>query len=117
MIDGKIWASLGRLSYNHGEEADTNPSDKATDVKHGDYHPSGLYDTADDEDAASHQDSPTPTQRICERCEEGADEAASREQGNDRAGAGVCIFLQEESLERVRGDDFSYHAQVIAEEE
>jgi hypothetical protein len=82
-----------RASYNHGEEADTNPSDEATDVKHGDDNSSSLDDPADDEDAACHQDSPTPAKRICERCEEGADETAAGEKCHDCAGAGICIFL------------------------
>jgi hypothetical protein len=76
-----------------------------------------LDDPTNDKDAACHHDRPTPTKRICKGCQEGADKAATSEQGNNGTGAGVCIFLQEQSLEGVRRNDFCYDAQVVAEEE
>jgi hypothetical protein len=82
-----------RKAYDHGEEADSNPSDETTDVKHFDHYSGSLDDSADDKDAACHHDSSTPTKRICKTRQECADKAASGEQGNDGSGASICIFL------------------------
>ena len=111
-IDVSRWYHIcrSRKSYDHSEEADTNPSDEATDVKHFDHYSSSLDDATDNEDAACHQYSPTSAKRICKRCQEGTDETSAGEKCHNGAGSGVYILLQEKCLEGVRGDNFCYHA-------
>jgi hypothetical protein len=94
---------------NHGQEPNTETSDKPSSIQHAYDNASSLNNTAHNEDARSHQNGTSSTELIGETCSKSAKEASCGEERNDGTRSRIGVLLQKEGLERVGCYDFCNH--------